>query len=265
MGKTQKELAYLRDLYISGEWTERFTALADKHLKLPAKGRFLFFNADTGNYLVTLRDKLKKDVELICVFENEEIRKIAEAKADAMKVKINFADAKDLKSEAFDYVLADLSLTAPGNISEILDELFYLTKRGGEIAFFAPTAGSFGEVYSYLWESLSELKMLEKASEIETLINRIPTVSILEEKAGDAGLKKIESVTSREIFEYDRTRVFSESAFATDFLFPVWFASFDKKTQEKIITQFIKTADADLEELSFRFSVKATLIEGKKP
>lgn len=265
MAKSQKELAFLRDLYIAGEWTERFTALADKNISLPEKGSFLFFNADTGNYSLTLRDKLSKDVKLVCVFENEELRKIAEAKAEAMKADIIFADAKELKSEEFDCILADLSFTPPEKIGENLDELFYLAKKGGDVYFFAPTAGSFGEIYSYLWESFSQINKAEEGLQIENLISRIPTVSDLEEKAADAGFKKIESKTSREVFEYDKAKDFSDSSFAADFLFPDWFFSVDEKARQTIIEKFAQTAEADLEGLSFRFSVKATLISGKKP
>ena len=34
MPKSQKELAFIRDLYVSPEWTRRFADLADKHLEL---------------------------------------------------------------------------------------------------------------------------------------------------------------------------------------------------------------------------------------
>jgi hypothetical protein len=34
MAKTQKERAFLRDLYINAEWTKRFTDLVDKHVGL---------------------------------------------------------------------------------------------------------------------------------------------------------------------------------------------------------------------------------------
>ena len=34
MAKTQRELAFLRDLYVQNEWTRRFNELADKHLDL---------------------------------------------------------------------------------------------------------------------------------------------------------------------------------------------------------------------------------------
>lgn len=122
MSKSQKELAYLKDLYISNEWTERFTNLADKHLKFPKKGKFLYFNAGTGTHLLAVREKLNKDVELTCVCEDAATQKIAAAKIEAMKVKVNFAKSDNLQPEYFDYILADLSFAKTENISETLDE-----------------------------------------------------------------------------------------------------------------------------------------------
>lgn len=264
MSKTQKELAYLKDLYISGEWTERFTNLVDKHLKFPKEGKFLYYNAGTGDHLLAVREKLGKDVELIAVNEDAEAQMIAEAKADAMKVKINFAEFDSLKSEDFDYVLADLSFTTVEKIGETLDELAFLTKKKGNIAFFAPTAGSFGEIYSYLWETFLNVDLLEKSGEVEKLINRIPTVSHVEELAQDAGLKKLETETSREIFEYDKSKDFIDSSLASDFLIPNWLDFLSEKEKKTTLKQLEKVVDADLEGLSFRFTVKATLIEGEK-
>lgn len=264
MSKTQKELAFLKDLYISGEWTERFTNLVDKHLKFPKDGKFLYYNAGTGSHLLAVREKLEKDVDLTAVSENAETQKIAEAKADAMKVKINFAKFNQLKSEDFDYVLADLSFVPAEDLSEILDELVFLTKKGGSVAFFVPTAGSFGEIYSYLWETFLNVDLLEKGGEIERLINRLPTVSKVEDLAKDAGLKKLETETSREVFEYDKSKDFIDSALGTDFLIPVWLDFLNAKEIKKTLAQLEKVVDADLEGLTFRFSVKATLIEGEK-
>lgn len=264
MSKSQKELAYLKDLYISNEWTERFTNLVDKHLKFPKKGKFLYFNSGTGGHLLAVREKLGKDVELTSVGEDAETAKIAQAKVEAMKVKIGFAELADLPSENFDYVLADLSFTPPEKIGETLDELVFLTKKGGSVAFFTPTAGSFGEFYSYIWESLLAAEITGKDAELEKLINNLPTVSHVEELATEAGLKKLETQTSREVFEYDKSRNFLDSALATDFLLPVWLKFLDKKQQKSVLAKMSKIIDADLENLSFRFSVKATLIEGEK-
>lgn len=264
MSKSRKELAYLKDLYVSNEWTERFTNLVDKHLKLPKKGKFLYFNSGTGGHLLAIREKLGKDVELTSVGEDAETVKIAQAKAEAMKVKIQFSALDDLQSENFDYVLADLSFTPAENLGETLDELVFLTKKGGNIAFFTPTAGSFGEIYSYLWETFLDLDISGKDEEIEKLINRLPSISRVEEIAVDAGLKNLETETSREVFEYDKSENFFKSSLAEDFFLPVWLEFLDEKPKKKVLSKISKVIDADLENLSFRFSVKATLIEGEK-
>jgi hypothetical protein len=40
--KSQKELAFLHDLYIATDWGERFAALVDEHIELPKEGRVLY-------------------------------------------------------------------------------------------------------------------------------------------------------------------------------------------------------------------------------
>ena len=37
--KTDKELAFLHDLFIAPDWGERFAELIDKHVKLPKEGK----------------------------------------------------------------------------------------------------------------------------------------------------------------------------------------------------------------------------------
>ena len=39
--KSQKELAFLEDLYIATDWGERFAELIDEHVELPKEGRAL--------------------------------------------------------------------------------------------------------------------------------------------------------------------------------------------------------------------------------
>ena len=51
MAKTQKELAFLRDLYIQDEWTRRFTDLVDKHMDLRDSENMLYINAGTATML----------------------------------------------------------------------------------------------------------------------------------------------------------------------------------------------------------------------
>ena len=264
MSKSQKELAYLRDLSITKDWTDRFTTFADKHFEFPEKGNFLYFNAGTLSHALELREKLDKDVSLTAVFEDAELQNISKAKAAAIKAKIQFSELKDIKSESFDAVLADLSFVRPDKISEVLDEIVFLTKKGGRISFFLPTAGSFGEIFSYLWEVFLGIDLVEKGAEIERLISEIPTFSKAEELAADAGLKKVLSETTKEVFEYDSGGDFISSTLVSEFLAPVWLDFLSDKEQAKTLKKLAETIDNEHDNLTFRFSVKATFVEGIK-
>lgn len=264
MSKSQKELAYLRDLSITKDWTDRFTTFADKHFEFPEKGNFLYFNAGTLSHALELREKLDRDVSLTTVFEDAELQNISEAKAKATKAKIKFSTLKNLESESFDSVLADLSFVRPDKLSEVLDEIVYLTKKGGRISFFLPTAGSFGEIFSYLWETFLDIDLVEKGGEIEHLISEIPTFSKAEEIAVEAGLKKVLSETSKEVFEYDSGKDFISSILVSDFLVPVWLKFLNEKERLKVLKKLSEIIDSELDNMTFRFSVKATFVEGIK-
>src|SRR5439155_1438437 len=53
--KSQKELAFLQDLYVATDWSERFARLVDKHLTLPEEGRALYIAAGTGGHAIALQ------------------------------------------------------------------------------------------------------------------------------------------------------------------------------------------------------------------
>jgi SAM-dependent methyltransferase len=264
MSKSEKELAFLRDLSITKDWTERFTNFADKHFEIPDKGNFLYFNAGTLSHALELREKLDKDVALTAIFEDKELQTISEAKAAAIKAKVNFSVLKDLESESFDAVLADLTFVRPDKLGEILDEIVYLTKKGGRISFFLPTAGSFGEIFSYLWETFLDVDLVEKGGEIERLISEISTVSQAEDLATEAGLKKVLSETNKEVFEYDSGNDFISSTLVADFLVPGWLDFLSEKERQKTLGKLAQIIDAEQDGMTFRFSVKATFVEGMK-
>lgn len=265
MSKSLKELAFLRDLTVTKDWTERFTIFADKKLKFPKEGNILYYNVGTLSHTLELREKLdNKKINLTAIVDDKELGKIAEAKAKAIKAVIDFKSLDDLESESFDLVLADLTFVKPNDLSEIIDELVYLTKKGGEVAVFLPTAGSFGEIYSFLWETFLETDLIEKSGEIERLVNQIPTISRVEELAKESGIIKVESATSTEIFEYDNGKDFINSTLLGDFLFPVWLDFLDKKQRKDVINKLADIINKEHDNLTFRFSVKATLIGGVK-
>src|SRR5215208_3713415 len=48
MRKSDKELAFLHDLYVETDWGERFAELIDEHVVLPREGRALYVGSGTG-------------------------------------------------------------------------------------------------------------------------------------------------------------------------------------------------------------------------
>ena len=261
--KTQKELAFLRELEVDAEWTERFTDFVDKSLEFSDEENILYLNAGTGNHAIALREKLDKDSKLSAVVENEDLLNIARDKAAAVKADINFSVAP-FENESFDAVLADASFVRLPELPKIFKEAAAVAKPDGKVIIFTASAGSFGEIFSYLWEIFFNDDLGEHGAEAERLINDLPTVSKLEEIAGAAGLKNIEAQTSSEIFEYENGAEFVNSPLAADFLLSVWLKCLDEKQKEQVLKELAQLIDAEDGSLSFRFSVKATLITGEK-
>lgn len=267
MTKTEKELAFLQDLYISTDWTERFTDLIGKDFKADEFENILYINAGTGNHALALEEKLDEDTEFVAVAQNAELLNIAQAKADAVKSNIVFTDrlpdfADGLPDEKFDAVIADLSFVKPSELKNSMKEAAELSRW--QIAFLLPTAGSFGEIFSYLWQTLLELDWLDKGAEIENLLSEIPTVSNAEEMTKDLGFSQVEAKTKNEIFEFENGAEFIESPLVTDFLFENWLGFLSENEKEQVSEKLAQIIDSEREDLTFRFAVKATLITGAK-
>lgn len=260
MSKTEKELAFLQDLYISNDWTERFTNLIGKNFDTKEFGNILYINAGTGNHALSLEEILEENTELTALSENKELLRIAQAKADVVKSDLKFTT--ELPDEKFDAVIVDASLV---KISELKD---FLTESANssrwQIAFLLPTAGSFGEIFSYLWQVFLELEWLDKSAEIETLLTEIPTVWQVEEMTRNLGFTKVDAKTNNEIFEFENGAEFVASPLVMDFLFENWFGFLSETEKEQVSQKLAQTIDAESEGLSFRFAVKATLIVGAK-
>lgn len=261
MSKTRKELAFLRDLYIAPDWTGRFTAIFDENFKFTGEKTILYVNAGTGNHAIELRRKLKEKVSLKTFGTDAELNRIAQAKADIVKAEIDFSAAAP--KEKFDAVLADASFVEPKSLPEFLKKIIDLSDS--QVAFFLPTAGSFGDIFSFLWETLFHLDLLDKGAEVERLIAEIPTVSTVEEWAESFGLTKIETVRKDEFFDFKDGQDFIDSPLVNDFLFPARFAFLTAKEKERVRRRLVQTIDAARGELTFRFTVKAALVVGEKP
>lgn len=261
--KTQKELAFLRDLYIDSEWTLRFTDLVDKHIGFAKEEKLLYINAGTGNHALALSKKLDKDAEFFAISEDADILTIARDKAAAVRAAIDFS-MNSFDDETFSAVIADASFVRPDELQNVVSEAARVTEIGGKVAFFTVTSGSFGEVFSLLWEVFFNEHLADNGAVTEQLITELPTISRIEEIAQNAGLENIETHTQNELFDYQDGKEFINAPLIADFLLPVWFKSLTKKEQTVARKKLVELIDAEDVALTFCFSVKATLVIGEK-
>src|ERR1700732_51720 len=132
--KSQKELAFLYDLYSGTDWAERLAVLVDEHVKLPKEGRALYVAAGTAGHALALKER-DEELSLLCVDENPECLEIAQAKAVALhqeaEFKLEDPQALSFANDQFDLVLGDASLTPPTKLKPMLAEMVRVAKPGG--------------------------------------------------------------------------------------------------------------------------------------
>src|SRR6185503_17895120 len=149
---------------------------------------------------------------------------LARAKAIAMNEPTEFqraaVESLPLTDDRFDLVLGNASLLAPARLAAMASELVRVAKPGAFVAFWLPTASSFGEFFSIYWEALITQDLAEYASEAEVLLKESPAVSDVEAIAELEGLEKLSSWTNVEEFDYESGEQFLNSPLITEFLLP---------------------------------------------
>ena len=263
MAKSRKELAFLRDLYVQDEWTRRFTDLVDKYINLKDSENMLYINAGTGGHALAIAERFGEKTDIFATSEDEEILTIARDKAAAVQSDVDFS-SKRFEVDSFDAVLADATFVRPAEIDSFIDNTVQLARTGGDVALFLPSAGSFGEIFSLLWEVLFNDDLAEHGTAVEELIAELPTASRLEKLATGAGLVNVNTETSTEVFEYENGPEFVASPLVADFLLPAWLEMLNENEEERVREELAQLIDAADGTLSFRFSVKATLLTGEK-
>ncbi|MCB1024889.1 MAG: hypothetical protein KDB79_10890 [Acidobacteria bacterium] len=261
MSKTEKEIAFLRGLYVDEVWTSKFTDIFDENFKFEEHETFLYLNAGTGNHALAVNERLAGNSLLFAVCENEHLQEISQRKATTLNVELDFSTSMPLAESEF--VLADASFIKPEELDDFIAKLEKLSARG--IAFFLPTAGSFGEVFSFLWEVFVDLDIPDKGTEIERLIANAPTVSKIEEVVGSHKLKKFAAKTKNEYLEFETGKDFIESPLIGYFLLPNWLDFLTEKEKEQVMDKLAQKIDDERDGLSFRCSIKATLVTARKP
>jgi ubiquinone/menaquinone biosynthesis C-methylase UbiE len=269
--RSDKELAYLYDLYVETDWGERFAELTDEHVKLPKDGRVLYVAAGTGGHALRLVERAGKGVTLIGVDEHPERIELARAKAAAAKLQdeaqfgTTQLETLDFEDAQFEVVVGDASLVAPERLPEVLAEMARVATPGATVALNLATASSYGEFYSIYWEALVRAGLLEKAGIVEELIKRLPTVSDSELLAGREGLEEVRSHTSVEEFHFATAEEFLGAPLVRDFLLKDWLEPLaDEGSHERVVASISEIIDEERQDADFSLSVKATIVVGRK-
>jgi len=263
MPKTQKELAYIRDLYVMPEWTRRFADLADKHLDFEGIENVLYMNAGTGDHCFAIRDKIDERTAVFGVCEDADVMSIARDKAIVVRSDVVFSTSEQ-EDNAFDAVIADASLVAPDEVESFLRNAVRIAKPGATVTFFLPSAGSFGEVFSLLWEVLFNEGLGDHGHEAEAMIAELATVSRLKAFAAEMDLDRVRTDTVSEVFEFDNGVAFVSAPLVADFLLPHWLETLGENEKEQVKEKLAQLIDFEDGPLTFRFSVKATVLTGVK-
>jgi ubiquinone/menaquinone biosynthesis C-methylase UbiE len=266
--KSEKEIAFLQDLFIAPDWGERFAELIDEHVKLPAEGEALYVGAGTGGHAMALHERAGEKLSLLCVDENPECMELARAKATATNEKITFDTAQfdhlDLNDNRFDLVIGNASLVARQRVRKMFSEIVRVAAPGAMIVLTLPTASSFGEFFSIYWEALHNNGLIDHESDVEQLITELPTVSDIEQLAEDEGLQDVESWTRIEEFDFESGEQFLNSPLVAEFLIHDWLALVPDDNRAQLFSEISRLINEERHEAEFVLSVKATLIVGQK-
>jgi ubiquinone/menaquinone biosynthesis C-methylase UbiE len=266
--KSDKELAFLQDLFIAPDWGERFAELIDQHVKLPKEGEALYVAAGTGGHALALHERAGEKVELLCVDENPECLELARAKATATNEQITFRtgqlDSLDLKDNRFDLVIGNASLLSRQRVRKMFSEIVRVGAPGATIALTLPTASSFGEFFSIYWEALHNNGLIDHESDVEHLITELPSVSGIERLAADEGLTGVESWTRIEEFDFESGEQFLSSPLVAEFLMHDWLALVPDDRRAALFSEISRLINEERHAAEFALSVKATLVVGQK-
>ena len=266
--KSDKELAFLQDLFIAPDWGERFAELIDEHVKLPKKGDALYVGAGTGGHAMALHERAGEKLKLLCVDENPECLELARAKATATNEQITFDttqfDSLNLDDNRFDLVIGNASLVSRQRVRKMFSELVRVAAPGATIALTLPTYSSFGEFFSIYWEALHNNGLMDHESDVEHLITELPTVSDIEQLAEDEGLRDVESFTRIEEFDFESGEQFLTAPLVAEFLMHDWLALVPDDRKAALFSEISRLINEERHEAEFALSVKATLIVGQK-
>lgn len=265
-----REQAYLYDLYITPTWRELFDRLVDEKVKIPAEGRFLEVECGSGGFALDLALRSGQKVEVFALDSDAELIALAREKARIKQAqRLEFAagslNTSPFSQLEFDLVIADTSLAHWRPPTFTLDDLAQLTRQGGTTVLKTLTRGSFDELFSIYWEALYNLGLITYSPQLEALIAERPTVGELEEAAEAAGLRSVQSVVSREVFEFPSGQEFFESPLIRTVFLDHWLRILpDSESRLRVQAEMIEIIDRERQGIDFDVSARATLVIGRK-
>ena len=267
--KSDKELAFIHDLFVATDWGERFAELIDTHVELPKKGSLLYLGAGTGGHAIALHERSGEKLSFVCFEENREALELGHAKAAALKEPVEFKSGDfehlDIPDDQFDCVIGNASLLPPRRVEGMLSEMVRVAAPNATVALALPTASSFGEFFSIYWEALHNCGLIDHESDVEGLITELPTISQVEQAGERAGLSDLVSWCQIEEFDYDSGEAFLNSPLIADFLIHGWLETLGETERAKVAGEIAQIINSERHEAEFVLTVKATLVLGKKP
>jgi ubiquinone/menaquinone biosynthesis C-methylase UbiE len=269
VNKSDKELAFLQELYVATDWGERFAELINKHVQLPKRGSMLYVAAGTGGHALAMQERAGNDVLLTCVDESEECLELGRAKAMAVRADPEFhraqLEALPFEDDQFDLVVGDASLVAVERLPEMLSEMARVAAPGATVAIGVTTASSFGEFFSVYWEALRNSDISSHEHDVESLIMELPTVSDVEALAAREDLDNVISRTQIEEFNYESGEEFLNAPLIMDFLFKNWLEFLPEgAVRQRVAEEIARIIDAERQDMDFTLTVKATVVVGRK-
>jgi ubiquinone/menaquinone biosynthesis C-methylase UbiE len=268
--KSERELAYRYDLYVVPYWRESFDQMVMKHVEIPRRGSILQVNCGTGGLAIEMATSLGNRGDVLATDTQAERLGLARAKAEVKKLtNIIFLDKSptDLGMEdyLFDLVVGDAALMPPEQIESMVAEMARLAEVDATVALLMLTHGSFGEVFSLLWEALYHCQLEDYTPRVEALINEYHTTSQAREMMQRQGLSHVHSFTEPDELDFASAQELFESPLIEDYFLDHWLEFLpDAATRQRVINQMAEIIDRERQNAYVDISVKASLLVGRR-